>query len=233
MNNKINISNRLKTIGDFTINNSKIVDVGCDHGLLSIYIVKKHNKVKIIASDINQKPLDSAIENIKKYNLEKQIKTRISDGLKNININEFDTIIISGLGGNKIVEILSDDINKTKNADRIIIQANNNIQNIRRFLTKNNYIIKDEKLVEENNIISTIILFVKNSTNVKYSKEEILFGPILISSNNILMKKQLMQILKKEKHILEKIPKKYIIKRYKINKTIKKIKKIIKNMNLI
>ena len=227
MNKKLNISNRLKTIGDFTIDNTKIVDVGCDHGLLSIYIYQNRKNVSIVATDINEKPLNEARKNIKNYGLENKIETRISNGLENINKEEIDTIIISGLGGNTIVEILSNYLDKITISKNIIIQANNNIDKVRRFLIRNKFIIKDEKLVKENNIISTIILFERKNKITKYNNDEMLFGPILLSEKNELFKELLYSDLKKYKNILYKIPNKYIRKRFKIKRLIKKIESYI------
>ena len=224
MTKKINISNRLKTIGDFVIDNSKVVDVGCDHGLLSIYVYQNKKNVSIIATDINEGPLNEAKNNIKNYDLENIIETRISDGLKNIYKNEFDTIVIAGMGGNTIVDILSYDLDKTRSSNRIIIQANNNINKVRNFLIYNKFKIEDERLVKENNIISTVILFTKNEEKIKYSSNEILFGPILIKENSKLFQELLKNELSKYHKILNKIPKKYLLKRYKIKKYISKIK---------
>jgi len=227
VNKKINISNRLKTIGDFVIDNSKVVDVGCDHGLLSIYVYQNKKNVSIIATDVNASPLNEAKNNIKNYKLENKIETRISDGLKNIEKKEFDTIVIAGMGGNTIVDILSDDLDKTCSSKRIIIQANNNINRVRKYLVNNNFKIEDEKIVKENDIISIIVLFAKNEKNIKYSKDEILFGPILIKENSELFNELLSNDLKKYNIILSKIPKKYIIKRYKIKRYISKIRSYI------
>jgi len=227
VNKKINISNRLKTIGDFVIDNSKVVDVGCDHGLLSIYVYLNRKNVSIIATDINEGPLNEAKNNLKNYKLENKIETKISDGLKNINKKEFDTIVIAGMGGNTIVDILSYDLDKTCSSNRIIIQANNNIDKVRKFLTNNNFKIEDEKLVKENNIISIIVLFTKNNEKLKYNNDQILFGPILIKENSELFSELLHNDLKKYNIILNKIPKKYIIKRIRIKRYISKIKSYI------
>ena len=81
MNYKVNISNRLKSIGDFVNDNSNVIDVGCDHALLSIYLYLNKKNINIIASDINSKPLEEARKNIKKYKLDDKIETRLSDGL--------------------------------------------------------------------------------------------------------------------------------------------------------
>lgn len=209
------------------MDNSRVVDVGCDHGLLSIYIYLNRKNVKIIASDVNEKPLSEAKKNIKEYKLDKKIETRISDGLKNINNDEFDTIVISGLGGNTIVDILNNDKEKLKNANNIVIQANNNIEKVRSFLINNNYSIKDEKIIKENNIISIIILFEKVESKIRYKKSELLYGPILIKNMDKLFIEHLNNDLKKHKNILNKIPKKYFFKKFRLNKEIKIIEKIL------
>jgi len=209
------------------MNNSRVVDVGCDHGLLSIYIYLNKKNVSVIASDINEKPLKEAKKNISEYKLAQKIETRISDGLKNINSDEFDTIVISGLGGNTIVQILCDDKEKLKNAKYIIIQANNNIDKVRSFLANNGYVIKDEKIIKENDIISIVIKFEKINKKVNYNKRELLYGPVLIEKMDKLFIELLNNDLVKYKNILNNIPSKYIFKRCRINKNIKIINKIL------
>ena len=71
----INLSKRLKKIADYIPENSRIVDIGCDHALLDIYLVQTKKTNQIIASDINPNALKNAKKNIKKYNLEDKIKT--------------------------------------------------------------------------------------------------------------------------------------------------------------
>jgi len=94
----IKISKRLNVIADLVEDNSRIVDIGCDHGLLDIYLVQTKKNIKVIASDINENALSNAINNIKKYKLDNVIKTVISNGLNNIDTTNLDTIIISGMG---------------------------------------------------------------------------------------------------------------------------------------
>ena len=89
----IKISKRLKKISEYVDDNSYVIDVGCDHGLLSIYLVENKKNIKVIATDINQNALNNAIKNIKKNNLENKIKTVLTDGLDNIDTNKINTII--------------------------------------------------------------------------------------------------------------------------------------------
>lgn len=147
----IKLSKRLVQVADFVNDGAKIVDIGCDHGLTDIYILQTKKDVSIIASDINEKALSNAITNIKKYKLENKISTIVSDGLSEIDTDNIDTIIISGMGAHTIVGILQMGKSKLANIDSIIIQSNNDLDFLREKVTKLGYYIEDEALVKEKN----------------------------------------------------------------------------------
>lgn len=219
-----NLSNRLKEIATFIPDNVKMVDIGCDHALLDIYLYKNRKNIKIIASDINENALEQAKKNIKKYKLDKFIETRLSNGLDNINSDEIDTIILSGMGSHTIVGILRMNQKKLINVDNIIIQSNNHIDFLRERIIELNYYIDSEKLVKDNNIIYTIISFKKG--NIKYNKKEIYFGPYLLKENNNLFKEKNKQDLEKLEYLYKIIPKSHILHRIKIKNKINMYKKI-------
>ena len=219
-----NLSNRLKEIASFIPDNVKIVDIGCDHALLDIYLYKNRKNIKIIASDINENALEQAKKNIKKYKLDKSIETRLSNGLDNINSDEIDTIVISGMGSHTIVGILRMNQKKLINVGNIIIQSNNHIDFLRERILELNYYIDSEKLVKDNNIIYTIISFKKGKK--KYNKKEIYFGPYLLKENSNLFKEKNKQDLEKLEYLYKIIPKSHILHRIKIKNKINMYKKI-------
>ena len=153
----IKISKRLKSIADFIDDNSSLVDIGCDHGLLDIYLVQSKENIKVIASDINKNALDNAINNIKKYKLNNDIKTILSNGLDNIDTKGLNTIVISGMGTHTIVGILYNNMRKLKNINTLVIQSNNDLDFLRYKVNKLGYKIVDEALVEDAGIIYTVI----------------------------------------------------------------------------
>ena len=219
-----NLSNRLKEIATFIPDNIKMVDIGCDHALLDIYLYRNRKNIKIIASDINENALEQAKKNIKKYKLDKFIETRLSNGLDNINSNEIDTIVISGMGSHTIVGILRMNQKKLINVDNIIIQSNNHIDFLRERILELNYYIDSEKLVKDNNIIYTIISFKKGKE--KYNKKEIYFGPYLLKENSNLFKEKNKQDLEKLEYLYKIIPKSHILHRIKIKNKINMYKKL-------
>lgn len=171
----MNISARLRTIASLVKDNSSIVDVGCDHGLLDIYLTKYKN-VHCVASDNKASCLNNAISNIKKYNLEDRIETILCDGVEGIDLDTIDTVIISGMGTDTIINII-----KNKNINHMIIQSNNNLYELRKKITNMGYMIINEVVVFEYKYY-VIIEFIKG--NKKYNELELRYGPILLNNNN-------------------------------------------------
>lgn len=147
------INNRLKQIGDLVEANSFCLDVGCDHALLDIYLVKKNKNIKAIASDVKEGPLKNALENIKKEKLEDKIELRLGNGLDTYS-DDINTVIISGMGGRNIIGILKNNLKITKKIDTFIISPNNYQEDVKRFLTKNKFYIENEVLVKDSIYIS-------------------------------------------------------------------------------
>ena len=211
----IKLSKRLLSIANLVNDNSKVVDIGCDHGLVSIYLAMNKQNISIIASDINQNALDNAIKNINKYHLEDKIKVCLSNGLDNIN-DEIDTIIISGMGGHTIVDILTNNQEKLHTVNNIIIQSNNDIEYVRRKIVKLGYYIKKEELILDKNIYYTIILFTKGKK--KYTNKEYYFGPILLKENSKIFIERKNKEYTKLLNIKNNIPKRKLLIRLKILK---------------
>ncbi len=218
----IKISKRLEAIANLVPENTKIVDIGCDHGLLDIYLVQTKKLKSLIATDNKITALTNAKNNIKKYKLNNKIETRLGSGLDIINENEIDTIIMSGLGTHTIVGILINNKSKLTNVDTIIIQSNNYIDFLRKKITSIGYYIENEKLVKDAGIIYIIIVFKKGKKH--YSKKELYFGPILIKENNKLFQEKKNQDLITLNKIYKLIPKNNLHHRLKIYKQIRLFK---------
>ena len=132
---------RLQAIADLINNNSKIIDVGADHGLLDIYL-SKYKNCTCLATDISPKCIERAIKNSIKYKT--TILTKVNDGLNNLKLND-EIIIISGMGTRLIKKILNKDIK-----NELIISSHTNIEELKEFLKSKKYnIIKEIKIDEK------------------------------------------------------------------------------------
>lgn len=194
-----NISKRLKTIGDIILkgNSKVVVDVGCDHGLLDIYLKLNNKDLIVIASDNKQEPLNSAINNIKRYNLEGKIKTILSDGIKDIT-SDTDTVVISGMGTDNIINILEHD--NLKYTNRLVISSNNNYFKLREYITSKGFYINYEKIVYDDKYY-IVIEFIKG--NRKYIKLDLKYGPYLLKNKDYLFYEYYNFILNKYKNIVK------------------------------
>ena len=218
------LSKRLEVVSSFIEDNSKIIDIGCDHGLLSIYLAGIYKNIKIIASDVNKNALSSAINNIKKYNLEDRIETRLGPGLDVVSPDEIDTVVISGMGSNTIVGILKYSKDKLVNVNNIIVQSNTDLYFLRKNITSIGYYIEDEVLVEDKGIIYTVIKFTKGKKG--YNFKDLYLGPVLLEKNDKLFKKKNEKELKTMKMINKNITKGHYLYRLKIKRNIKILEKL-------
>lgn len=219
----IKLSKRLSVIASFVSNNAVIADIGCDHALLDIYLSKKKIIKKSFAIDITKGALNQADKNIKLYNA-KNIETRLSDGFEKIDIKDnVDTVIMSGLGDAKIINILKEAEEKLNKVNNIIIQSNVGVSNIRVYLTCNGYYIDNEKLVKENNIIYTVISFKKGYK--RYTKKEKEFGPVLLRNKDELFNELIINKINKNNYIINKLPKNKLIKKMFLKINNHKLKK--------
>ena len=100
-----NLSLRLSTIASLVPKGAFVCDVGTDHGFLPIFLMESGKARGVIATDINEKPLKKAKENLKKTGTE-GITLRLCDGLSGIKKGDADTVIIAGMGGEVISGIL-------------------------------------------------------------------------------------------------------------------------------
>lgn len=208
------LSKRLTTILNMIDDKDTLIDVGCDHALLDIEALRLKKVKQALAIDINEKALDSALRNIEKYKVS-NISLLNSDGLNNVDVYEDDIVVISGLGTRTIKKILSN-----KNLKEIIIQSNNDIFELRKFMNKK-YLIKEEKVVKEKGIYYVIIYYVKG--NKRYSLNELLFGPFILKEE----KEYLLHLKEKYNKIYNDIPKKYFLKKHKYKLLVKLIEKNI------
>lgn len=218
------ISKRLRAISNFISDNSFILDVGCDHALLDIYSVLNKKNVKAIASDINEGPLNSAKENVRKYGVSSQVSVVLGDGLSNYK-NGVDTIVISGLGSSTIVDILNRGSSVLNNISKLIVSSNNDYYFLRKSICDFGFYISDEIMVFDKGKYYPIIVFEKG--NEVYNNYELRYGPILLKKSSL----EFINYLKLEKsklmNIYNALGIKYLLRKLELKKNIKFIDRII------
>ncbi|MBQ9024541.1 MAG: SAM-dependent methyltransferase [Bacilli bacterium] len=218
-------SKRLKAITEFIDENDKIIDIGCDHALLDIYLKEEYPNINVIATDISEGAIKQAKRSIQRHNLDEKIDVRIGDGLTVADTEEYDTIVISGMGFYTIKKILSNQ-EKIKNVKKIIIQSNTDIVKLRKYIIKLGYKISREKLIEDKDIIYTIIEFIPGVE--KYDYKQIYFGPRLMENKDELFNDYYSKKLLKYENLLLQLPNNNIVSKLHHKKLIKILKEEVK-----
>lgn len=177
---------RLFAVSSFVGNGSTVADVGTDHAYIPVWLVKNGIAKSAIAMDINEGPLLRAEENIKRFNLENNIKTRLSDGLSGICEGECDTVIIAGMGGILINRILEKAEKLYPHIKNYILQPMTAIEETRKFLEENGFLIENERLAKEDNKIYTVILAKRGEMKIENEIEYYIDKKLIENKDELL-----------------------------------------------
>ncbi len=150
------LKNRLYTVSTLVPNGARVADIGCDHGHLPIYLIKEGISPFCIASDIKEKPLESAKANIEKLNVQ-NIDTRLGAGLSTVSEDEVDCITIAGMGGEVIASILEAAPWVKNNKYTLVLQPMTSADALRRYLSENGFSIEKEVASTDSSKIYTVI----------------------------------------------------------------------------
>ena len=179
------VNKRLKEVSKLVDDGSSILDVGCDHAFLDIFLAQDKTKKlkKIVASDNKEGPLEQAKNNILQHKLSELIELRLGNGL-DVYTSDIDTVIISGMGGRNMIGIFKAHPEYLKNINTFILSPNNFQVDLKKFLVKSNFKIEKEVLVKDGKYIYQVIKFVRGKAH--YSSREYFFGPLLLKNKDKL-----------------------------------------------
>ena len=147
----VKLSVRLRTVADLAGDDiSSLADVGCDHGLLGISLLLEGRAAHVIGMDLREGPLSHARENAAASGLAgDRFETRLSDGLDRLTPGEADTIVIAGMGGVLMCDILSRGLEVARAAKRLVLSPQSHIESVREWLYASGFKITDEAMCRE------------------------------------------------------------------------------------
>lgn len=204
---KIQLSARLQAIADMVTECNRLVDVGCDHGYLPIYLVQNNKIPHAIAADVRTGPLDRARIHISQCGLDDFIETRLSDGLKNISRTEGDTLVVAGMGGPLMEKILSEGAEVICEFKEFILQPQSDVAHFRHYLLTNNLEIIHEEMIMEDGKFYPIMKakFADEQSDLNWTLEEEYFGKFLLNRLDPVLKEYLNRELRIRKSIIDKL----------------------------
>lgn len=208
---------RLDFIASLSSGLNSVVDCGCDHAYTLINCVKKYGVKMGLGLDVNASPLAQAKKNVIENHLEDSIELELADGLTSYN-GSYEGLIISGMGGSLISEILDYDTEVTRTFKKLILSPHNDAAKVRFFLINNNFRIVNEYMIEENNHIYEIIVATNEKLDRKYDFYDMKFGPILRKEKCELFVKKYTELLNQTNKALENAKEDVQVSRLKMTK---------------
>ena len=150
----LRLSPRLQCIADCVPQGARLADIGTDHGYLPVWLLLNGKLKQAIASDINAGPLTRARRTAEMYDV--PLDLRLCAGLEGIAPEEADTVVIAGMGGETIIEIIRAAAWDWKGR-ALLLQPMTKAELLRRWLTGNGFCIKRERLVRDREAIYAVL----------------------------------------------------------------------------
>jgi tRNA (adenine22-N1)-methyltransferase len=146
----IKLSRRLLAVANFVRDKAVVADIGTDHAYLPAYLVKSGKVDLAVASDINEGPLKKAAETVQKYNLEQNVKLVLSNGLNDVDLNDITDIVIAGMGGELICQIIDNCNELLDSSKNLILQPMTNAAAVRQYLYQKGFkILKEAAVIDD------------------------------------------------------------------------------------
>jgi len=200
------ISIRLKTVADFVPSGMRVADIGADHAYLLIHLAKEGKLEKGIVGEINRGPYETAKHHIAMMGYSEKIDVRLGDGLSVLRPGEAEVVVIAGMGGSLIAQILEDGKEKLASVRRMVLQPNIGGKRVRAWLKDHGYRLTDETLVEEAGILYEVIVAEQGEqdwSQTEWPADFLLeLGPVLWRKKHPLLLRKCVQERESRKKIL-------------------------------
>ena len=190
---KLPLSNRLLTCCRFVHPGDRVADIGCDHGYLGIHLLKNAIASSVIASDVNESPLQSAIINAQKYGVREQMSFYLSDGLRNIP-RDFDCLVCAGMGADTMISILEAAPWIKDPKYRLVLQCQSKRPELRKYLAEAGFSISSETLAKDGKFFYPI-MEVSYSPGNSPRPWDYYISPQLLADNSPLLPEFLMRVI--------------------------------------
>lgn len=199
------MSSRLQSLVDFVDEEKVVADIGADHGIVALKVYEEKKPKKVIATDVSKASLQKLKDKIKDTNID--IELRVCDGIKELDDLMPEQIIIAGMGGHLIAQIIEEGLAVAQQADKLILGAHNSLAYLRRFLIDNNFDIIKEKIVYEEKIYYDLIVarYHEAAVSTYLHDYEYAFGKCLIEKKDPLLLEKIEDLLAHDQQIKQQL----------------------------
>lgn len=161
----------------------RLIDVGSDHGYVSLEALITGDYAKVVATDIHKDPAQKTRETLFSHGFGEKSTVVCTDGLKGVDLIDGDTVIMAGLGGNNMMDIMSAayEVTSPEILKSVVwcLQPQKTIEELRVYLCANGYEIKDETVINDRGLFYPILVAVYDGVVRDLTLYEKYFGPVL------------------------------------------------------
>lgn len=175
------ISDRLLACAGFVAQGDRVADIGCDHGYLGIHLLQNGIATHVIASDIRQQPLQSAMRNAAKYGVSDRMSFYLSDGVRAIS-RDFDTMVCAGMGADTMISILESALWLKDTRYRLVLQCQSKTPMLRAYLSENGWRIAEEAVLRDGRFLYTVMQVWYDPAYPRLTEAECHFPPALLEN---------------------------------------------------
>ncbi|MDO5491556.1 MAG: class I SAM-dependent methyltransferase [Bacillota bacterium] len=165
------LSDRLQAMADRVPLGDRMADIGTDHGHLPVYLFEREHSPFVVMTDISAPSLEKAKRAAGAYQFGGGMSFRLGSGLEVLEPGEVDTVVIAGMGGKLIRDILSADPEKTRSYSRFVLQPRTAAGALRKWLLEAGFRIFSEDIVEEGHFFPEVITAGKKENRVLDSRD--------------------------------------------------------------
>lgn len=195
------LTGRLAALAEYVTPGAVAADIGTDHAYLPIYLVKRGICPRVIATELNPGPFQAAARKLKEYGLTARVELRLGDGLQTLRPGEAAVLVLAGMGGNTIKEILAAAPAVLSGAGRLVLQPMADPGDLRSWLAASGWRLMDEELVEEDGRLYVIMAA---EPGLETADDPLLLelGPRLLEKRAPLLEDYLNTIIAKYERVL-------------------------------
>ena len=153
----IQLGKRLAAVAAMVRPGNRVADIGTDHAYLPVFLLQNGTCPSAIAADIRSGPAASAARTVAAAGLADRISVRLGDGLSPVAAGEAADIVIAGMGGETIAEILAAAGWVRDPAIHLVLQPMSKPERLRRFLMEQGFAILEERVAREDGRLYAVI----------------------------------------------------------------------------
>jgi tRNA (adenine22-N1)-methyltransferase len=182
---QIKLNARLLAVAKLVLYGQPAADIGTDHSYLPVYLIINGVCPAVIATEKARGPFNNACQLVELLSLNRKIDMRLGQGLTVLKPGEAATIIMAGIGGHVIRDILEASPEVTASSRRLVLQPQKNVPMLRQYLQQSSWRIVTEDIAFDHGFYYEVIVAEQGSMQLK--EEEVLFGPCLLGQPHPLL----------------------------------------------